>query len=132
MTQFKKIIFAPEEVYKDMLKSDENMYAVPTNMDVGCFPNYGRIINMAGGTGYTVGSGALAGYKAGWVRYGFANGATSWHGQSPQLVLSIGGVNWYASYFCAFTMAYVTEGDYIYTNSAGGNTYAQFIPMKEA
>ena len=128
--ELKKINFMSEVQYDSVTKSKDNLYLVevPT-FQLTCFPDYSRGVAISGETTYTVGSGALANYSEGWFRIALTT--TSWHGTSPQLIIYINGQVFYISYFCAFTMAYLTTGDTFYTNNGnGGNVNAYFFPNK--
>ena len=130
--ELKKINFMNETQYDSATKSKDNLYLVeiPT-FQMTCFPDYSRGVAISGGTTYTVGSGALADYSEGWFRIAFQS--TSWHGQQPQLVIYINGQIFYASYFCAFTMVYLTTGNTFYTNAGNGwgnKVNAFFFPNK--
>lgn len=127
--ELKKINFMNGAQYESVVKSKDNLYLVeiPT-FQMTCFPDYSRGVAISGGTTYTVGSGALADYSEGWFRVAYTS--SSWHGHQ-QLIIYVNGQVFYPSYFCAFTMVYLTTGNTFYTNYGnGGITNAYFFPNK--
>ena len=120
--------FMTQSQYDSEVKDNKNLYLVEFEPDLNMFPDYNAGVAISAGTTYVVGSGVLANYKEGWFRIGFVS--ASWHGQSPQLVIYINGQAFYISYFCAFTMVYLSEGNTFYCNSTS-NANARFFPVKE-
>jgi hypothetical protein len=119
--------FMTQSQYASESKTNDNLYMVEFQPDLNMFPDYSTSTWINANTTYTVGSGVLADYKEGWFRIGFTS--SSWHGQDPQLVIWINGQVFYISYFCAFTMVYLSEGNTFSCNS----TYrcdSRFFPIK--
>lgn len=127
MTTLKAIKFMSQGQYADEVKSSSDLYLVEFQPDLNMFPDYSNGVWISAGTTYTVGSGALASYKEGWFRIGLTS--SSWHGRDPQLTIYINSQIFYISYFCAFTMIYLSEGDTFSCNS----TYqcnSNFFPVR--
>lgn len=119
--------FMTQSQYASESKTNDNLYMVEFQPDLNMFPDYSTSTWINANTTYTVGSGVLANYKEGWFRIGFTS--ASWHGRDPQLVIWINGQAFYISYFCAFTMVYLSEGNTFSCNS----TYrcdSRFFPIK--
>ena len=119
--------------YAGTTKDTSNLYMVEFQPDVNMFPNYDSSTTISPDTNYTVGSGALAGYQAGWFRIGLTS--SSWHGRNPQIVVTINGQEFYMNYGCGFTMVYMTAGDTIRcTDMQNSNSWSKvdskFFPMR--
>ena len=123
----KSVKFMNQSQYSGEVKEKNCLYLVEFQPDLNMFPDYSRGVWVDANTTYTVGSGALAAYKEGWYRIGFTS--SSWHGRDPQLVIWINGQVFYISYFCAFTMIYLSEGNTFACNT----TYrceSNFFPVR--
>ena len=121
------IKFMTQSQYTSESKEKNNLYLVEFQPDLSMFPDYSQSVWVDANTTYTVGSGALANYEEGWFRIGFTS--SSWHGRDPQLVIWINGQVFYISYFCAFTMIYLSKGNTFSCNT----TYrcdSRFFPVK--
>lgn len=88
------------------------------------FPDWSRKVNLASGTTYTVGSGALANYKAGYIWFG----STSWNGDVyiNGTWFNVGG--WYTEDGHDRKLVFfpVSQGDVV--NCSGGTT-RYFLPV---
>lgn len=123
----KSVKFMTQSQYNDAEKEKNNLYLVEFQPDLNMFPDYSKGVWISANTNYTVGSGVLDVYKEGWFRIGFTS--SSWHGRDPQLAIWINGQVFYISYFCAFTMVYLSEGNTFSCNT----TYrcdSRFFPVK--
>lgn len=123
----KAVKFMTQAQYSSETRTNDNLYLVEFEPDLNMFPNYSTSVWIDANTTYTVGSGALANYKEGWFRIGLT--AYSWHGREPQLVIWINGQVFYISYFCAFTMVFLSEGNTFSCNSTW-KCDSRFFPVK--
>lgn len=126
-TALNSVKFMTQSQYASETKTNDNLYLVEFTPDLNMFPDYSTSVWIDAGTTYTVGSGALANYKEGWFRIGFTS--SSWHGRDPQLTITLNGTTFFISYFCAFTMLYLSQGNTFSCNS----TYrcdSRFFPVR--